>query len=447
MMATPAEQTAQITRDTAPKSAQSLLASALESVPETNSGEDSPISALEEHLKQILKAESSTLADRLQVLDLSLLKEKFGDQWERVAEIAHPAAERAITQHLTKTDFHSRYQDAYIIVCAEEEREDALRKCAKIYDTLSNWLFGEGQTSDLVTAKSVTKLETDELKFTDVPPLSSFAPVTNEIENSGEAIEDWVPKSGTLPRNLQFIYRAMWNARQQSVSSYLCLPAFKTQDGTTHVGEELLPDDVDPDLTAELDQLTLAKIATYMLDLPTAAKRAFLAFPIHYTTFGDSAARKKCLDLLGKFPSSWRRRLIAEVVGIPSDATTIDVRLVLGSLKPKTLGVLGRFTIEQQNFNALREGGLLGVGAELSGWDRGEADLMPLMEIFTEAANQQKLKTYVHGLSSLSLTTAAVCAGFDHVDGEAVSTLVNLPEGIYPLSPEVLYQRLLDGED
>jgi hypothetical protein len=148
MMATPAEQTAQTIPDTAPKSTQSLLASALESVPATGVGEGSPISALEEHLKQILKAESSTLADRLQVLDLSLLKEKFGDQWERVAEIAHPAAERAISQHLTKTDFHSRYQDAYIIVCAEEEREDALRKCAKIYDTLSNWLFGEGQTSE-----------------------------------------------------------------------------------------------------------------------------------------------------------------------------------------------------------------------------------------------------------------------------------------------------------
>ena len=239
----------------------------------------------------------------------------------------------------------------------------------------------------------------------------------------------------------------MWNARQQSVSSYLCLPAFKTRDGKMHVGEELLPDDVDPDLTAELDQLTLAKIATDMLDLPTAAKKAFLAFPIHYSTFGDSAARKQCLELLGKFPSSWRRRLIAEVVGIPNDASTIDVRLVLGSLKPKTLGVLGRFSIEQQKFNALREEGLLGVGAELSSWDRGEAELMPLMEEFTEAANLHKLKTYVHGLSSLSLTTAAVCAGFDHVDGEAVSTLVDLPEGIYPLSPEVLYQRLLDGED
>ena len=52
--------------------------------------------------------------------------------------------------------------------------------------------------------------------------------------------------------------------------------------------------------------------------------------------------------------------------------------------------MLGRFTIEQASFSALREGGLLGVGAELSGWDRGEADLMPLMEEFTEAANQQK---------------------------------------------------------
>ena len=111
-MANPAEKTSVAGKADTSASVQSLLASAIENIADEDGKFDTPVSALEEHLTQILTAETSSLADRLQVLDLSLLKEKFGDQWERIADIAHPAAERAISSHLGKADFHSRYQDA-----------------------------------------------------------------------------------------------------------------------------------------------------------------------------------------------------------------------------------------------------------------------------------------------------------------------------------------------
>jgi len=45
----------------------------------------------------------------------------------------------------------------------------------------------------------------------------------------------------------------------------------------------------------------------------------------------------------------------------------------------------------------------------------------------------------VGGVNTLSLNTAAVCSGFDHLSGSAIADLVPKPRGLFPKALETVY--------
>ena len=82
------------------------------------------------------------------------------------------------------------------------------------------------------------------------------------------------------------------------------------------------------------------------------------------------------------------------------------------------------------------------VGGEVE----DERDLIRAMQRFTKPSEGVGLRTYIRGLSSLSMTTAAICAGFDQVDGDAVASIVDAPKAMYRFEPLDLI-RNLTGSD
>jgi hypothetical protein len=48
----------------------------------------------------------------------------------------------------------------------------------------------------------------------------------------------------------------------------------------------------------------------------------------------------------------------------------------------------------------------------------------------------------VHGLSSISLISSVVGAGFDYIAGDPVMSVIETPESIFPIDLENLYQPL-----
>jgi hypothetical protein len=76
-----------------------------------------------------------------------------------------------------------------------------------------------------------------------------------------------------------------------------------------------------------------------------------------------------------------------------------------------------------------------------------QATLIEKLPQFAERANRQGLRTYVHGLSSTAMATAAITAGFDYVDGDAVATIADTPSDAYPFTVENLYASILGEEE
>jgi len=72
-----------------------------------------------------------------------------------------------------------------------------------------------------------------------------------------------------------------------------------------------------------------------------------------------------------------------------------------------------------------------------------EKSLFTLIYNFAAATSATGLDTYAHGIGTLSLTSTAVCSGFDFVNGDAVISIADSPNHIYRFSLADLYSELL----
>jgi hypothetical protein len=61
------------------------------------------------------------------------------------------------------------------------------------------------------------------------------------------------------------------------------------------------------------------------------------------------------------------------------------------------------------------------------------------MERLAAMAAKAGLRSYAHGLTSVSLTTAAIGAGFDYIDGDVVTTVVDTPVEAYRFEARNIY--------
>lgn len=83
--------------------------------------------------------------------------------------------------------------------------------------------------------------------------------------------------------------------------------------------------------------------------------------------------------------------------------------------------------------------GIQGAGIDLCGDAMPENAMMQYLNRFAQAAEKEKLTSYLAGVSSLSLSTAASCTGIEHLSGDVVAPPVEEPEGIQQKALATLY--------
>jgi hypothetical protein len=85
------------------------------------------------------------------------------------------------------------------------------------------------------------------------------------------------------------------------------------------------------------------------------------------------------------------------------------------------------------------------VGCDLTQQGGSELALMQQMARFNRGAAKAGIATYLRGIRSLSLATAALGAGFTHIDGDVIAATVDQPRGIVEFSLFDLYNPSLKG--
>jgi hypothetical protein len=98
------------------------------------------------------------------------------------------------------------------------------------------------------------------------------------------------------------------------------------------------------------------------------------------------------------------------------------------------------------NFQILRDSGIDGVGVVAVDKNRDETKTMELLNSFRKEALACKIhKTFVLNVTSLSLTTSAVCAGYDYLGGSGIHENVEKPDNVYRYRHEDLILGLIDS--
>lgn len=402
----------------------------------------------EAHLRTLLKQETKPLAGRLNFIGLSKIKEKLGDRWEKLSARADDITRKAIERRLTNVDVYTRYKELhYLIVFAQLSPEQAQLKCALIAEEITKRLLGEDIAPELLEVKTMLSALDGKFEFENVPDIETLAsrigdaPATAETSKNPD--DDWWNDEETTDplADVQLVYRPMWDVKRNAVTTYVCVPARPGAGGRLQVGESEIPRLEEPEVSQRLDLMIQKRVIGDLRKLVESGKQQLLCLPVHFETLASNQRRLAYLDRCRRgVPPHGVKLLVFELMGIPEGIPQNRLLELATALRRFSRGVLLRTKVSETVFRPPNETGIAAIGFEhFAAFGIAESRQIAEMERFASAAKKAALATYVHGLRTISLTTAAIAAGFDFVDGDVVTSVVDTPSGAYSFQMQDLF--------
>jgi len=241
-----------------------------------------------------------------------------------------------------------------------------------------------------------------------------------------------------------FSYLPMWQISKKAINSYLCQLALQAGD-EIHPLEALFDDEIDEVVIASLDRLVLRESLKSIGLLLKSGQRNNIVVPVHFATLASSRARREYLGVLSLVRPEHRPYLIWELSYPHVGISNSPILQAASLLRPYGRKILLRVRIDYRHFDNLAVAGIYAVGTDIADKSTGEASTIHKMDTFRARVEQAGLKAYLHGANSLSLATAAVCAGFDHIDGDVIARSIDNPEGIHSYRIETPYTAIFNA--
>ena len=417
--------------------------------PSAVSSEIAPPPDLEAKLHDALSSHGSQVNCRVFLVELDTLRDQFGEKWDRMFDKVHIIARESIERHLAGVDVYTQYNEtSYVVVYAELNPHEAKLKCLLIAREMARRLIGSETASDQIIVKTAVTRDDGEIVFEEVGTFDSVAQDFKTADTGGPsrqllAVPDLTHGWGDYWNELQFIYRPLLALRGMVVSTYMCIPVRPAVGNKFNSGYQVLHDSFDANQIADLDLFTLAVVATDAAEMATSGAVALLSVPVHFETLANSHNRKRFLGYCRKWLEAHAGHLIFELVGLPEGVPQSRLVDLVSMLKPHARAVIARFPLARGVFGSYRVAGLHAVGVDIYYSQEREATMMRQMEKFVAAANKEFLRTFIHGVRTISLNTAAITAGFDYVDGYALSSVANVPKHAERYELSSLYRPLL----
>lgn len=387
----------------------------------------------EARLREMLLRYRAEVSSRVYLIDLDAIRQRMGEKWPQVAGKAQAITLQSIERHLTPTDMASPYGDGtFLLVFSRLSQREAELKCLLIAREAGRRLVGSDEAADMVKVRSVVVEDDGSMAFVDADLDASTAALRREV---GAAA---IRSLKALPRlltdglghwdELQFIYRPLLSLRGMVVSTFICVPIRALDHGAYASGYRVLTDPGDECQIADLDTVVLAKVVADLTATGNRDVRALLSLPVHFQTLAVPRFRDVYLDLCRRHLTTFDTRVIFELVELPEGIVQSRLHNLVATLRPYSRAVIARLPLGQNSLASFRLAGLHAVGADIYYSRDPEPSLMRSMDQFVEKAEKQSLKTYIHGLRTVSLTTAAISSGFDYIDGYSLSCIVDIPK-------------------
>ena len=288
-----------------------------------------------------------------------------------------------------------------------------------------------------------------------------FSPLTiGEEDSAGQTSSFFLPigadeplaSAPSLPKvrdpfaELSYSYRPSWDPAHGVIGAYLCVPMLREVPGSTRRVPAALVLKDDASALEKLDFVTLHYAIGVVRGFVREKRRLLITVPVRFETLCAAAKGHRYIDILHeRLSSEAASLLVIELVGIPGGVPESRLIEISAPLRAHVRAVIARLGPDITDFRPFAAAHIAAVGCDLDGQGGSELALMQQMARFSRHAAKAGVATYLRGVGSLSLTAAALGAGFAHVDGDAVAAMVDQPNGVVPFNLLDLYNPSLEG--
>lgn len=225
-------------------------------------------------------------------------------------------------------------------------------------------------------------------------------------------------------------YRPIWNVQQKAMAIYLCEPR--------------------PDPSAASEPATgrdTRLLDRALADIDRMSRHqgdggpgvGSVSIPVHHATLTNAASRDQFAARCAAIAPALRALLVWEITGTPEDAGERDLFAMVSALKPYGRAIFLRRNLTGTDFDIPAAVGVHSIGADLGGATESETSIAARLDKFADAAHRAGLRSHVHGLTTSSLSLAAVSSGFHYLSGDAVCASTEAPWGVLPFDAERLF--------
>lgn len=390
-----------------------------------------PPPSLPPELIESLRRSGSVTAGRVQLIGLDKIREMLGDRWRERRDHVVAAAAQIIGQHVSAPDFWRALGDsAFLIVFTQIGRAEAELRSTMIIDRIHRHLLGEGAPFEEIEVQSVMVEVDGRIAVRQIDAMAALTEALDAEERAmrpaGPGIEGPSPQ---IPGNLRFRYRPMWQVRKSTITAYHCVAESAATTGFVRRDYAVLAAGQQSSLVSELDQRALRHVLGHLRDQAqqTADALPTVAVTVHCRTLETYAARTAFLKLLNEVPERLRPHLIFEIAALPPYAPESRVHQLTLLLSPFCRAVVVRVSEPDRFPTTMRQLGVASLSISIDDLSTTEEVAIEAMKRFRQAAARTACASVAHGLSTKALAAAALHAGFDIIDGEALTSARDRP--------------------
>jgi hypothetical protein len=371
------------------------------------------------------------VAGAVQLLGMWDIQAELGEVWHEVAANAYGATERVLRKHLKGADVYTRKDEENYILCfATLDRVQAERKTKAIVEEIKEVLLREvPEAGQLRVGHRITEVDPGRA----LNGGSLLETIAASIESVKQEAEDvFERQKRLLLEEASVVFAPVWSPSGQSVVLYRCvLDDWTSRTTLQNLSMFSEPEDLQRAIS-DLDYLLLGRAIQTLHRVLQSNGKTVLLVPVHFQTLAQRARRDEYLQLCQKMPRPYGKFLFFEVYGVPSQTPASRILQIIRPLQPHGNALIVSIgATEERVLFELGTSGIYGVTLSLDELSGG-ASLLPK---YATAASAVGLRTFAHGARTIGLARAAVDAGFDYLDGEAIATKVEAPKGAYRWNP------------
>jgi GGDEF domain-containing protein len=383
-----------------------------------------------ERVRAIARSKGDLMAGRVTFFGMDRLRAHYGSAWPQHADRAFETVRLLLERRLDGMDICQRVgNQGFLLVLADDSIEGARAKCAAITKAITDKLLGDQALAPFLSVDGSVEAISGKLLLESMTASGQAQGAATAAEGAKPA----PPRSAVAaPPKAPFVFRPIWNVKAKVISAYQIWPVLPPRPGVTRVNE---PDQ--PGRSTFGFDRALLENAVGNAERGPAPRLTVI--PVHVTSLDTLADRRRYLECCHAIPEALRKRVVFEVLGMPKDAAKDAMAKYSASLRQAGGALIARTEANRTRFDILAQTGFMAVSADVRNIAGSEAEIFLWMDRFVRAASIARLRTFLHGINAVSLAVAAVCSGFDYIDGDAVRPILDAPGGIAPYEASDLF--------